>query len=152
MTDPFAFETVTAKFALPLLHTGQAGKEAFVNEAFSRTDALLHCAIEGERDEPAEETADGDVWLVGENPTGEWTGHPASLACRQNSGWLFLEPRDGLRAFDKASSREGLFFGIWRKASQFVEPLGGTTVDVQARAAITELMVALQAVGILPSA
>lgn len=152
MTDPIAFDSITARFALPLLYTGQAGKEAFVNEAFCRADALLHCAIEGERNEPAEESADGEVWLVGDGASSEWSGCAAMLACRQGNGWFFVKPRDGLRVFDRSNGQERLFFRSWRKASQPQEPLGGTTVDHEARTAISDLVASLQAVGILPSA
>lgn len=151
MTDPIAFDSTTARFALPLLYIGQAGKEAFVNEAFSRMDTLLHCAIEGERSAPPEESVDGEVWLVGNDASGEWDGCNTMLACRQGNGWLFTEPRDGLRVFDRSSGQHRMFFGSWRKASQPLELLGGTTVDLEARTAISNLVASLQAVGILPS-
>lgn len=152
MTDPIAFDSLTAKYALPLLYAGQAGKEVFINEALSRTDVLLHCAIQGERNDPAEESANGEVWLIGENPSGEWSGYSTMLACRQESGWFFVQPRDGLRVLDRSNGQERLFFGAWRKASKPVELLGGTTVDLEARTAISNLVASLQAMGILPPA
>lgn len=152
MTDPITFLSSTPRFALPLLYSGQARKEAFVNEALNRADTLLHCAIEGERADPAEESTDGEVWIVAEGATGAWSGCASMLACRQDNGWSFVPPRDGLRVFDRSTGQERLFFGAWRKASVPVEPLGGTIVDGEARTAIANLVASLQAVGILPSA
>ena len=83
---------------------------------------------------------------------GAWAGHDLSLACWQGGNWLFVEPRDGLRILDRSTGQEQVFFGSWRKASLPTEPLGGSTVDGEARLAINELITALQALGLLPSA
>ncbi|WP_404482692.1 DUF2793 domain-containing protein [Novosphingobium sp. BL-52-GroH] len=152
MPDPLAFANATTRFALPLLHAAQAQKETFVNEAFNLADALLHCAIEGETSLPQENSADGQVWLVGTGASGAWQGHDGEIAARRGSAWAFVEPRDGMRVFDVSAGREMLFFGSWRKASLPVEPVGGSSVDGEARAAINDLVSALQALGILPSA
>ena len=152
MTDPIAFESTSPRFGLPLLFSAQSGKETFVNEAFAIADALLHCSIEGETAAPPTSPADGENWLVGSGATGEWAGHDGDLACRQSGNWLFVSPRDGLRVFDRSVAQEQLFSGSWRKAAAPVEPLGGMTVDAEARAAITNLVAALRALGIFPSA
>ncbi|GGB88667.1 hypothetical protein GCM10011494_03700 [Novosphingobium endophyticum] len=83
---------------------------------------------------------------------GAWAGRDLSLACRQGGNWLFVEPRDGLRILDRSTGQEQVLFGSWRKASLPTEPLGGSTVDGEARLAINELITALQALGLLPSA
>ncbi|WP_395329937.1 DUF2793 domain-containing protein [Novosphingobium sp. BL-8H] len=152
MTDPIAFDSITSRFALPLLYTGQAHKEAFVNEALIRTDVLLHCAVEGERATPPENSEDGRAWIVADSASGDWSGRDGTIACRAAGNWIFITPRDGMRVFDRSSGRDRLFFGSWRKASAIPEPVGGSTVDGEARAAITNLVASLQAVGILPSA
>ncbi len=68
MSDPIVFETATAKFELPLLFAGQAQKEFFVNEALSRADLLLHCAIEGETAAPPPAPQAGQVWWPRHRP------------------------------------------------------------------------------------
>ncbi|SFF74028.1 Protein of unknown function [Novosphingobium sp. CF614] len=150
MSDPVIFDSASPRFALPLLYAGQAQKEAFVNEAFAVADALLHCSIEGEASAPPMTAADGQNWLVGPGATGEWAGREQTLACRQAGNWIFIAPRDGMRIFDLSTGQEQLFFHFWRKASTPVEPLGGTTVDGEARAAIGDLIAELRALGIFP--
>jgi hypothetical protein len=152
MPDPLPFQNATNRFALPLLHVGQAQKEVFVNEALARTDALLHCTVVAETTAPPVDPAEGKAWLIGTGATDAWAGHEGEIALHTGGGWAFIGPRDGMRVFDLAAGREMLFFTSWRKASLPVEPLGGTSVDGEARAAINDLVSALQALGILPSA
>lgn len=152
MADPLTFANTTSRFALPLLYAGQAQKEFFVNEALGLTDALLHCAVKGEAASPPGNSLDGETWLVGPGATGDWQDHDTEVAARRDGAWIFIEPRDGMRIFDISAGCEMLFFGFWRKALLPLEPLGGTSVDGEARAAINDLVSALQALGILPSA
>lgn len=152
MSEPFNFSNATPRFALPLLYTGQARKEVFVNEALMFADALMHSCVMGETATPPETSAEGDAWLVASGATGEWADAEGSVAVRSGTGWIFVAPRDGMRVFDRSRGAEMLFFGFWRKASLPVEPVGGTSVDGEARTAINDLVSALQALGILPAA
>jgi hypothetical protein len=152
MTDPVIFESVSPRFALPLLYSGQAQKELFVNEALLLSDVLLHCAVHGETPTPPATPAEGEAWLVGAGATGEWAGKDQSVACRHGGNWRFIAPRDGMRIFCISSRQEQLFHGTWKKAPQVQEPVGGSTVDAEARAAVNSLISALQAMGILPTA
>ena len=150
MTDPIPFDSTTPRFALPLLHVGQAQKEAFVNEALAIADALLHCSVAGEDDTPPATPEDGEAWLVAADATGDWAVQDHALACRQAGNWIFVPPRDGMRIFDLALGQQRLFNGAWQNASEPEEPVGGTTVDSEARTAIADLVAALRASGILP--
>ena len=152
MSDPVIFESNSPRLALPLLYSGQAGKEILVNEAFARIDAAVHCTILGENPEPPENPAEGDSWLVSADSQGEWAGHEHEIAARQGGNWIFLQPHDGMRIFDRSSGQERLFFAFWRKGSILEEPDGGSTVDVEARASINQIIAVLQALGISPSA
>ncbi|WP_454796354.1 DUF2793 domain-containing protein [Novosphingobium lindaniclasticum] len=152
MSDTITFDSASARFSLPFLYAGQSQKEVFVNEALARCDMLLHPAIEGETDLPPPSPSEGECWLVGMEASGAWNGQAGTLATFQGGNWMFVKPRDGMRVFDLSTRQEQLFWGSWRKASLPVEPLGGSTVDVQARAVIGQLVAALQALGIFPSA
>lgn len=127
---------------------GQAQKEFFVNEAHARTDALLHCAIEDVADGPPSDPAEGACWLVGDTPTGAWSGHSGQLACRQLGNWLFVPPRDGLVLLNRANGQRMLFRGTWRAPAAPAVPTGGTTVDGEIRAAFAALIAALGDAGI----
>jgi hypothetical protein len=148
MPDPLIFDTASPRFGLPLLYAGQAQKEAFVNEAHALTDALIHCAIEAEATAPPATPVDGTSWLVGPSPTGAWAGQAGKLACRQAGNWLFATPRDGMRVLNKATGQERFYFGTWQAPATPAAPSGGTTVDVEARTAITSLINALRYVGV----
>ena len=151
MSDPVIFDSISPRFGLPLLYAGQAQKEVFVNEAFALADALLHCAVQGEASAPPGSPVDGHNWLVGAGATGDWNGREEALACRQAGNWIFVAPREGMRIFDLSTGQEQFYFGSWRKAVAPVEPLGGTIVDGEARAAIGGLIAGLRALGIFPS-
>lgn len=151
MSDPVNFDSATPRFSLPLLYAGQAQKEAFVNEALALADSLLHCTVEGEATSPPASPEDGETWLIAAGATGDWAGRDEALACRHAGGWTYVEPRDGMRIFDRASGQEQFYLGSWRKAADPGEPLGGTIVDGEARATIGALIAGLRALGIFPS-
>lgn len=127
----------------------QAQKELTINEAFARIDALLHAVVEGEANDPPASPNDGECWLVGAAPSGDWTGQAGTIACRQAGSWLFAQPVDGMSVFDKAAGQGARYDNGWLRAAPVTAPSGGTTEDSEARAAITELVAALQQSGIL---
>jgi hypothetical protein len=151
MTDPVSFTSATPRFSLPLLFSGQAQKEFYVNEAHSLADALLHAACEGEATDPPAAPAEGEAWLVGSAATGAWAGQDGKLASFQAGNWLFAIPNDGMRLFDRSSGQALLYRGTWQRPATPSEPTGGTTVDVEARAAIIALVSALTQAGIFAS-
>ncbi|WP_235506754.1 DUF2793 domain-containing protein [Altererythrobacter sp. Root672] len=120
-----------------------------MNEAHALTDALLHPAIEGQADSPPAKPREGECWLVGASPSSTWAGHSGSLACFQAGAWMFVEPRDGLRVLDRATGQEIRFRGGWMRPVKPATPIGGATIDGEARAAIAQLVTALVAGGIL---
>ena len=148
MSDPIQFESATARFELPLLFAGQAQKEFFVNEALTRTDLLLHGAIEGEVAAPPSSPLAGQAWLVAVSPTGAFLGHSGSLAGWTGDGWRFVLPRDGLRVFDRSNAAFRLYRGGWRRQVTPAAPGGGATVDAEARATIAMLLERLVDAGV----
>ena len=140
MTDPISFESASPRFSLPLLYTGQAQKEIFVNEAHALIDALMHCAIEGTASAPPSAPVEGSNWLIAAAATGDWSGQDGKIACRQAGNWLFVVPRDGLQALNRATGQQIHFASNWRAPSLPAAPSGGSTIDIEARVALASLI------------
>ncbi|MCB2062172.1 MAG: DUF2793 domain-containing protein [Novosphingobium sp.] len=150
MPDPFDFEGTSPRFDLPFLFAGQAQKEAWVNEAHARIDALLHCSVEGERSDPPVAPADGEAWIVATGAIGEWAGRESMVATWQADNWLFVAGREGMRVFDRSTRQERLFTTAWQVPLAPPEPSGGSVVDLEARAALSQLISALRVSGVFP--
>ena len=149
MPDPVSFTSASPRYLLPMLFSGQAQKEFIVNEAHARIDALLHPSIEGVANDPPATPVDGECWLIDDTPTAEWADNAGVLTCYEAGNWLFVEPRDGLRLLDRSTGQILLFNGGWAAATAPQAPIGGTTVDGEARTAIGEIIAALEDAGIL---
>ncbi|MBV1918961.1 MAG: DUF2793 domain-containing protein [Sphingomonadaceae bacterium] len=151
MPDPFIFDTTSPRFALPMLFSGQAQKELWVNEAHALTDALLHCLVEGEQTDPPTTPVEGENWIAATGATGDWAGHDGEIACRQGGNWLFVAPQDGLRVLDRSTGQERLFLGGWNIPGAPADPSGGSTIDIEARAVLSNLIAALRVSGVFPT-
>ena len=149
MASPVTFDSTSPRLHLPLLFAGQAQKELFVNEAFSITDALLHGAIEGSASTPPATPTDGQNWLIGASPVGEWAGHPGAIACRQSGAWIFIQPVDGIKILNRTTGQFMVYRGVWNSATTPNPPTGGATIDSEARATINQIVAALKIAGVL---
>lgn len=147
MTD-FSFDSSTSRFDLPLLFAAQAQKEIFVNEMASRIDCLLHPVIEGVANLPPQTSTDGQAWIIGPDAAGLWAGRSGKVAVRRADDWLYINPVVAMRAFDKSSGRDLVYRDSWMSSQRPAIPNAGTTVDIEARAAIQEIIVALSTYGI----
>jgi hypothetical protein len=113
---------------------------------------LLHAAVLGETNDPPATPAEGDCWLVGDAPTGEWADQAGLLACRQEGAWLFANALPGTRVFDRATGQTLVFLDSWQRVATPAPPTGGSTVDSEARDTIATLIEALKSAGIFASA
>ncbi|WP_338242298.1 DUF2793 domain-containing protein [Aurantiacibacter hainanensis] len=132
-----------------VMRVAQAQKELTINESLALLDALLHPVVEGHADEPPAAAPEGQCWIVGAQPNGEWSGQAGQIACRQAGNWLFVQPVDGFCAFDRSTGGHVRFFGGWTGAVPLAAPDGGTTVDAEARDAIEQIIAALTASGMV---
>ncbi len=151
MTDIFSFASTTPRLGLPNLFTAQAQKEFTVNEAFALIDALLHAAVEGEADAPPSDPGEGECWLIGSAPSGDWTGQPGRIAFRQSGNWLFAAPVEGMTVYDRSTGLLVRFRDEWVRGASVAVPTGGEVIDFEARASLGELVANLNALGILPA-
>lgn len=160
----------TARFALPFIASGQAQKELFHNEALARIDALLLPVAESILlDAPPASPAAGQCWVVGAAPTGDWAGQALAIAAWTDDGWRFVAPRAGMRVWSLADTLPAMFDGaawelgalharrlivdgvpvVGTQQSAIADPGGGTDPDTQARAAISAILGALRAHGLI---
>ncbi|WP_394730510.1 DUF2793 domain-containing protein [Altererythrobacter sp. GH1-8] len=90
-------------------------------------------------------------WIVDANASGDWAGHEASIALWTPGGWAFIEPVEGMLAFDKSATQLVVYSDSWVKSVAPANPQGGATVDAEARAAIEGLIAALRDFGVFPN-
>ena len=163
-------DETSARHALPYLAAGQAQKELTHNEALALIDAGLHPAVvsAGVNTPPADPEP-GQCWLLGSTPTSEWADHGAALACWTSGGWRFLPAIEGMCVWvidqqlwgvyeasgwqiGKARAGEVSIGGqqvVGARLSGVPTPSGGTTIDVEGRAALAAIIDRLATHGLI---
>lgn len=63
--------------------------------------------------------------------------------------WHFIPPQEGMLVFDQSAGQQLVFRSTWIRAAAPPVPVGGTTIDTQAREAIGALIQALLGTGVL---
>ena len=155
----------TPRFQLPFILPGQAQKELYHNEALSRIDCALQASVEqGAVTALPSTPALGQSWIVAAPAEGVWTGKEAHIAWWTEGGWRFLMPQPGTCVWNKAGDhwlhyRDGqwsdgelpatkLVVGglqvVGARQPPVISPSGGTSIDVEARAAIDALIATLR--------
>lgn len=165
----------TPRLDLPFIRASQSQKEVTHNEALMRLDALVQPVAEAIRAEPPTESpadlVDGETWIVDANATGAWAGQEGRIARAAGGAWAFVVPADGFRVWLRDQGCEARFDGTaWQvgqlrasvvmvdgdavlgpRGAAVADPDGGTTVDAEARGAITALLNACRAHGLINS-
>jgi hypothetical protein len=113
---------------------------------------LLHLAIEAEAAVPPLSPIDGQAWLVGASPSGDWAGKTGLIAARAADNWLFLAPTAGMVLLNKSTGQQLRFVTAWLAPAKPALPSGGATIDAEARAAIGAIIASLVDAGIVPAA
>ena len=162
----------TARLALPLLAAGQAQKEMTHNEALATLDIAVQASVAavGVNGPPAA-PLEGDAWIVGAAPSGDWAGQAGAIASWTAGGWRFLAPAEGLAAWSRADSAVARYrAGGWEvgvvRGSRLViggnpvvgarqpaiaDPGAGRTIDSEARQALGQILATLRAHGLIAS-
>ena len=163
-------EERSPRLALPLLQPGQAQKEQDHNEALARLDLAVQPAVQAVAlDTPPATPGEGQGWIVGAAPSGDWSGRAGMLAGWSAGGWRYIAPVEGMVAWSLAD-RLLLRFdaGQWRageaRATRLIvdgeqvvgarraaipDPAGGATVDGEARSALLQVLAALRGHGLI---
>ncbi|MEP2735036.1 MAG: DUF2793 domain-containing protein [Erythrobacter sp.] len=112
-------------------------------------DALLQLSVERIEDTPPTNASDGQCWIVGASPVADWVGKEDAIALFASGEWKFIQPTDGMEAFNKENGQSFLFDGNWQAATIPSEPQGGSNVDSGARSAINAIISIMRSQGIL---
>ena len=158
------------RWSLPFLAAGQAQKEVTHNEAIAAVDRVLHLAVASRRaPEPPATALPGDTYIIGADPVGVWASRPAMVATFDGMGWVITVPRVGCLAWvmDEMQfvvfTASGWSAGGWPAQGLRIGertvlgaapvavamPEGGTTVDSECRLALSALIAALGAQGVI---
>ena len=160
----------TSRLGLPFIQPGQAQKELFHNEALALLDGAMHPAAEtrGDNVPPATPEA-GQCWITGASPTGDWAGNAEKLAIWTSGGWRFVDSVEGMQIWLRDSGVFSFWTGSeWRDGEQVCDALviagqtvvreqqvavpdasGGAVIDGEARSAISAILTALRAHGLI---
>ena len=162
-------EDQTPRLGLPVLHIGQAAKEETHNEALALLDMVVSGVVEdmGVNDPPVD-PAVGTCWIVGDAPSGVWSGNAHAIAGWTGGGWRFIAAKQGLSTWCASRNRTVRFHDQWEdgvvaatrvvvNGTQVVgaqqpaiqPPTGGVTVDVEGRAVMSLILATMQAHGLI---
>jgi hypothetical protein len=160
----------TDRLGLPLMAAGQAQKELTHNEALLLLDVAAQAAVQSaDLSTPPSSPAAGQCWIVAPSASGDWAGKDGALAGWTSGGWRFVMPQAGLRAWvldrgqsmrfdgtiwvDENVRADGYFVAgdrvISARQAAITGPSGGSTIDSEARAAISAVLTALRLHGLI---
>lgn len=163
-------DNMTPRLALPLMAAGQAQKEVTHNEALQALDAAVQCVAQSASlTAPPSSPGEGLCWIVATGATGAWAGHDGALAQWTAGGWRFLTPAAGWHCHvldagcgyfhDGAGwaagqvRNDGIYVSGMRivgpRQPAVAAPAGGSTVDAEARSAISALLAAVRTHGLI---
>jgi hypothetical protein len=86
----------TPNLGLPYIMAAQSQKHVTHNEAIRALDAIVQLAVlDRNLTAPPSSPGDGERHIVGDSPTGAWSGHDGSIAAFQDGAWMFYAPVEG---------------------------------------------------------
>jgi len=160
----------TDRLALPLLAAGQTQKELMHNEALLLLDLVSQATVESaDLTTPPATPLPGQCWIAATGASGGWIGHDGAIAGWTDSGWRFIMPGPGWRAWvadrghamqydgtgwtDEAVRGDGYVVAGQRvlagRQAAIANPTGGATIDSEGRAAVIAILAALRAHGLI---
>ena len=146
----------TPRLGLMTVIPGQAQKETSINEGLHLLDAIVAAAVEEPaRTDPPATPVVGTSYLVASQAVGEWVGHDGALAAFTPGGWRYVAPTDGLTVLEKATGTTLRYrSGAWEQVlgsrqAGIPDAAGGTVADAESRAAISAILSALRAHGLI---
>ncbi len=107
-------------------------------------DSMLQGGVSDSLSTPPGNPSEGEAIRVLPSSTGVWAQREDQLAIWIGGSWHYVLPALGMMIFGRAASIMLHFNAGWKTASEPAVPVGGTTVDNEARAAVSDLIRALK--------
>lgn len=163
-------DETSARLQLPYLQPGQAQKELYHNEALALLDIAVQAVVLAVgQNAPPPSAALGEAWIVGTAPTDGWAGMGGAIAGWTSGGWRFVAPFEGLAVWSRADSALARYAnGAWvvgrvqgkaliidgdqlvgARQAAIGSPQGGGVVDAECRTALTSILNAMRAHGLI---
>lgn len=105
----------TANLTLPYILASQNDKHVSFNAAMDVLDSVTQLIVASRTlAAPPASPAIGTSWIIAASPTGDWAGRGQQIATWLASGWQFLTPKPGWRAWVAPENLEVVFSGgVW---------------------------------------
>ncbi|WP_076070695.1 DUF2793 domain-containing protein [Sphingomonas montana] len=160
----------SVRFGLPWILSGQGQKEVTHNEALAIVDMALHPVVETLMlAVPPGDPVIGRAWAVPPDAVGAWAGRRGQIAGWTDGGWRFVLPALGMLAWVVDRGLHAYWTGTTWSTGPFpaaglacdglpvvgarqpaiADMAGGTTVDVEARATLISILLALRNHGLI---
>lgn len=101
----------TPNLGLPYISASQAQKHITHNEALVGLDTLVQTSVTSTTNTPPGSPAEGDTYLVGASPTGDWVGYDYNIVTYYSGSWRFYEPKEGWLLYDNDTQNHLMFDG-----------------------------------------
>jgi len=135
---------------LPYIEANQAQKHVPHNDALALLDGLVQLRLVSRGlNAPPGSFSDGDRFLVGTSPTGDWSGKAGLIACRDMGVWIFITPRAGFLAWIVAETTFRVFDGsAWISLPLVFDTLGvNATPDATNKLSVNSAAVLFNNIG-----
>ena len=96
----------TPLLQLPELAAAQSQKHVTVNDALAQIDTLFNLAVtQADLTTPPGSPAELSKYIVAATATGAWAGEENNIALYINAAWVFVEPEEGWRCYDRDTNQ-----------------------------------------------
>ena len=121
----------TPNLALPFIQPAQAQKHVTHNEAIERLDLIVQLSVQDfDATDPPASPQEGQIWAIGTQANGAWSGADGQLAAWSGGGWFFITPVEGWRAWGIAGDELRAYTGgIWADLEPDFDNLEGIGIN-----------------------
>lgn len=99
---------------------GQANKEEYYNSVLDALDALLFISVRNVFNSPPPNVQNGERFLVGDSPTGVFSGKRKYIAQYIDGNWKFYEPKNSWVAYNETLNVHYQYRSGFNSWSEFI--------------------------------